>query len=107
VACYEAPCTLDRGHAPAVSPAACRAASRPALSDGWSTVSLRECHAWDLDKGVEIVISGICAAVTGILLAAALLGTAVVREGQFHILGTLVGVVTVAWVTGSSTRRPH
>jgi ribose transport system permease protein len=28
--------------------------------------------------------------------AAAFLGTAVLREGQFHILGTLVGVVTVA-----------
>jgi len=28
--------------------------------------------------------------------AAAFLGTAVIREGQFHILGTVVGVVTVA-----------
>jgi len=28
--------------------------------------------------------------------AAAFLGTAVLREGQFHIIGTLVGVLTVA-----------
>ncbi|MFD1714819.1 ABC transporter permease [Amnibacterium flavum] len=62
------------------------------------------------------VICSICAAITGILLAsvvgsgqatggdgytlqafaAAFLGTAVMREGQFHILGTVVGVVTVA-----------
>lgn len=62
------------------------------------------------------VIAGACAAVTGILLAsrtgsasvdggdtyllsayaAAFFGSAVLREGQFHIVGTLVGVVTVA-----------
>ena len=62
------------------------------------------------------VIGGICAAITGILLAAvvgsgqptggdgftlaafaaAFLGTAVLREGQFHIVGTVVGVLTVA-----------
>lgn len=62
------------------------------------------------------VICSVCAAITGILLAsvvgsgqptggdgytlsafaAAFLGTAVLREGQFHILGTLVGVVTVS-----------
>ena len=62
------------------------------------------------------IICSVCAAITGILLAsvvgsgqatggdgftlqafaAAFLGTAVMREGQFHILGTLVGVVTVA-----------
>ncbi len=70
-------------------------------------------------KGVTtaaFVVSGLCASITGLLLAsvvgsgqptggdgytlqafaAAFLGTAVVREGQFHILGTLVGVVTVA-----------
>lgn len=62
------------------------------------------------------VICSVCAAITGILLAsvigsgqptggdgftlsafaAAFLGTAVLREGQFHIIGTLVGVVTVS-----------
>lgn len=62
------------------------------------------------------VICGVCAAITGILLAAivgsgqptggdgftlaafaaAFLGTAVLREGQFHIFGTVVGVLTVA-----------
>lgn len=62
------------------------------------------------------IICSICASITGILLAsvvgsgqptggdgytlsafaAAFLGTAVLREGQFHILGTLVGVVTVS-----------
>lgn len=63
-----------------------------------------------------LLIGSITAAITGILLAsmvgsgqatggdgftlqamtAAFLGTAVMREGQFHILGTVVGVVTVA-----------
>ena len=62
------------------------------------------------------IICSVLASITGILLAsvvgsgqatggdgytlqafaAAFLGTAVMREGQFHILGTLVGVVTVA-----------
>jgi ribose transport system permease protein len=62
------------------------------------------------------VICSVCAAITGILLAsvvgsgqptggdgftlsafaAAFLGTAVLREGQFHIVGTLVGVLTVS-----------
>lgn len=62
------------------------------------------------------IIGGLCAAVTGILLvavvgsgqptggdgytmqafAASFLGTAVIREGQFHILGTVVGVIIVA-----------
>jgi len=62
------------------------------------------------------VICSACAVITGILLAsvvgsgqptggdgytlsafaAAFLGTAVLREGQFHIMGTLVGVVTVS-----------
>ncbi len=61
------------------------------------------------------VICSVCAAITGVLLAsvigsgqptggdgytlsafaAAFLGTAVLREGQFHIVGTLVGVLTV------------
>lgn len=70
-------------------------------------------------KGVTsaaFVICSVCAAITGVLLAAvvgsgqptggegftlaafaaAFLGTAVIREGQFHILGTVVGVLTVA-----------
>jgi ribose transport system permease protein len=62
------------------------------------------------------VICAVCAAITGILLsavvgsgqptggdgytmqafAASFLGTAVIREGQFHILGTVVGVIIVA-----------
>jgi len=62
------------------------------------------------------VVAGVFAAVTGILLAssigsgqptggdgytlssfaAAFLGSTVLREGQFHIVGTLVGVITVA-----------
>jgi ribose transport system permease protein len=62
------------------------------------------------------VICSVCAAITGVLLAsvvgsgqptggdgytlsafaAAFLGTAVIREGQFHIIGTLVGVITVS-----------
>ncbi len=69
-------------------------------------------------KGVTMgafIICGVCAAITGVLLtsvvgsgqptggdgftlqafAAAFLGTAVLREGQFHIVGTLVGVLTV------------
>ena len=61
------------------------------------------------------VLAGICASITGILLAAvvgsgqpvggdgftlqafaaAYLGTAVIKEGQFHIIGTIVGVLTV------------
>lgn len=61
------------------------------------------------------IVAGICSALAGVLLAstigsgqptagdgftlssfaAAFLGTAVIREGQFHILGTLVGVITV------------
>ena len=66
--------------------------------------------------GAAFIICAVCAAITGILLAsvigsgqptggdgmtmaafaAAFLGTAVLREGQFHIIGTLVGVLTVA-----------
>ncbi|MGU3646543.1 ABC transporter permease [Microbacterium sp. C23T] len=68
--------------------------------------------------GAAFAISGLCAAITGVLLAsvvgsgqptggdgftlqafaAAFLGTAVLREGHFHIMGTIVGVLTV--VTG-------
>jgi ribose transport system permease protein len=66
--------------------------------------------------GAAFIICSVCAALTGILLAsvigsgqptggdgmtmaafaAAFLGTAVLRDGQFHIIGTLVGVLTVA-----------
>lgn len=62
------------------------------------------------------VFCSVCASITGILLAsvvgsgqptggdgytlsafaAAFLGTAVIKEGQFHIIGTLVGVITVS-----------
>jgi ribose transport system permease protein len=70
-------------------------------------------------KGVTasaFIMCSVCAALTGVLLvsvvgsgqptggdgftlsafAAAFLGTAVLREGQFHIVGTIVGVVTVS-----------
>lgn len=69
-----------------------------------------------LVTSAAFVICSICASITGVLLAsvigsgqptggdgftlsafaASFLGTAVVREGQFHIVGTLVGVLTVA-----------
>jgi len=65
---------------------------------------------------VVFVIAGVCAAVAGVLLAsrtgsattngadgyllssfsAAFFGSAVMRHGQFHIVGTLVGVITVS-----------
>jgi ribose transport system permease protein len=67
-------------------------------------------------KTIAFIIAGCCAALTGILLAssigsgqpqagdnftlssfaAAFLGTAVLREGEFNVVGTVVGVVTVA-----------
>jgi ribose transport system permease protein len=69
----------------------------------------------DRVKIIAFTIAGICAAMTGILLASQLqagelgsgdgylldsfaacfLGAAVLRDGQFHIVGTLVGVLTV------------
>jgi ribose transport system permease protein len=72
--------------------------------------------AVDRSRIVAFAIAGTCAAVTGILMAsnlgsgqvtagdgfmltsfaAAFLGSAVLREGQFHIVGTLIGVLTVA-----------
>jgi ribose transport system permease protein len=62
------------------------------------------------------VIAGVCAGVTGILLtsltgsgavdggdsyllsafAASFFGSAVLRDGQFHIVGTMLGVLTVS-----------
>jgi ribose transport system permease protein len=65
---------------------------------------------------IAFIIGAVLSAITGILLvsvvgsgqptggdgytmqafAAAFLGTAVLREGQFHILGTLVGVITMS-----------
>jgi ribose transport system permease protein len=65
---------------------------------------------------IAFVICGLCAALTGVVLctivgsgqvtggdgftmeafAAGFLGSAVLREGQFHILGTFVGVIIVA-----------
>lgn len=70
----------------------------------------------DLCRIVSFAISGACAATAGILMAsnlgsgqvaagdgfmltsfaAAFLGSAALREGQFHILGTFIGVATVA-----------
>jgi ribose transport system permease protein len=72
--------------------------------------------AVDRSRIVAFAVSGTCAAVTGILMAsnlgsgqvtagdgfmltsfaAAFLGSAALREGQFHIIGTLIGVLTVA-----------
>lgn len=65
---------------------------------------------------IVFVVCGLCAAVTGVLLAsrtgsasvnggdgyllsafaAAFFGSAVLRDGQFHIVGTLIGVLTVS-----------
>jgi ribose transport system permease protein len=70
----------------------------------------------ELTKTITFIIAGACAALTGILLAssigsgqpqagdtftlssfaAAFLGTAVLREGEFNVVGTFIGVVTVA-----------
>lgn len=69
----------------------------------------------DQIKIIAFVLSGLCAAATGVLLssrlgsaqitagdgylldafAAAFLGSAALRDGEFHILGTLIGVLTV------------
>jgi ribose transport system permease protein len=69
----------------------------------------------DRVKMIAFVVAGMCAAGTGILLAAQLetgelgagdgylldafaacfLGSAALRDGQFHIVGTFIGVVTV------------
>lgn len=69
----------------------------------------------DRIKIIAFVLSGVCAAVTGVLLssrlgsaqitagdgylldafAAAFLGSAALRDGEFHIVGTLIGVLTV------------
>jgi ribose transport system permease protein len=70
----------------------------------------------DRTRTLVFVLAGACAAVTGVLLAsrtgsasvdggdgymlsafaAAFFGSAVLRDGQFHIVGTLLGVLTVA-----------
>jgi ribose transport system permease protein len=72
--------------------------------------------AVDRSRIVTFAVAGTCAAITGVLLAsnlgsgqvtagdgymldsfaAAFLGSAALREGQFHIVGTLIGVLTVA-----------
>jgi ribose transport system permease protein len=72
--------------------------------------------AVDRSRIVAFAIAGTCAAMSGVLMAsnlgsgqvtagdgfmltsfaAAFLGSAVLREGQFHIVGTLIGVLTVA-----------
>jgi ribose transport system permease protein len=72
--------------------------------------------AVDRSRIVAFAVAGTCAAITGVLMAsnlgsgqvtagdgfmltsfaAAFLGSAVLREGQFHIVGTLIGVLTVA-----------
>jgi ribose transport system permease protein len=72
--------------------------------------------AVDRSRIVAFAIAGACAAIAGILMAsnlgsgqvaagdgfmltsfaAAFLGSAAFREGQFHILGTFIGVTTVA-----------
>lgn len=70
----------------------------------------------DRTKTTAFVIAGICAALTGVLLASILgsgtvsaadgylmdsfaavfLGSATLRDGEFHILGTLIGVLVVS-----------
>jgi ribose transport system permease protein len=70
----------------------------------------------DRVRVIAFVICGVCAAATGVLLAsrtgsasvaggetyllsafaAAFFGSAVMRDGEFHIVGTLIGVITVA-----------
>jgi ribose transport system permease protein len=72
--------------------------------------------AVDRSRIVAFAIAGACAAIAGVLMAsnlgsgqvaagdgfmltsfaAAFLGSAALREGQFHILGTFIGVLTVA-----------
>jgi ribose transport system permease protein len=72
--------------------------------------------AVDRSRVVTFAVAGVCAAITGVLLAsnlgsgqvtagdsfmldsfaAAFLGSAALREGQFHVVGTLIGVLTVA-----------
>jgi ribose transport system permease protein len=67
-------------------------------------------------KILGFVISGVCAALTGILLASSLgsgttsaadsylltafaavfLGSATLRDGEFHVLGTFIGVLIIA-----------
>lgn len=71
----------------------------------------------DRVKTIGFVISGMCAALTGILLASRLgsgttsaadsyllsafaavfLGSATLRDGEFHVLGTLVGALIIAF----------
>jgi len=70
----------------------------------------------DRVRVVVFIVAGICAAITGVLLAsrigsaatdgadgyllsafaACFFGSAVLRDGQFHVVGTIVGVLTVA-----------
>jgi ribose transport system permease protein len=70
----------------------------------------------DRVRVIAFVIAGVCAGVTGVLLtsltgsgavdggdsyllsafAASFFGSAVLRDGQFHIIGTLLGVLTVS-----------
>jgi len=70
----------------------------------------------DRVRVITFIIAAVCAAITGILLAsrtgsgavdagdsyllsafaATFFGSAVLRDGQFHIIGTLLGVLTVA-----------
>ena len=83
---------------------------------GGNIVAARLCGIRvDRVKTIAFIIGGVCAAMTGILLASQLqagelgagdgyllnsfaacfLGAAVLRDGQFHIVGTFVGVLTV------------
>ncbi len=69
----------------------------------------------DQVKSIALIVTGICAAITGILLAsligsgtsraadnyllnafaAVFLGSATLRDGEFHIVGTLIGVLII------------
>ena len=84
---------------------------------GGNPVAARMCGLRvDRARVTAFVAAGICAAITGVLLAsrtgsaavdggdsyllsafaACFFGSAVLRDGQFHIIGTLIGVITVA-----------
>lgn len=84
---------------------------------GGNPVAARMCGLRvDSARVTAFVVAGACAAITGVLLAsrtgsaavdggdsyllsafaACFFGSAVLRDGQFHIAGTLIGVITVA-----------
>lgn len=84
---------------------------------GGNPVAARMCGLRvDRARATAFAVAGMCAAITGVLLAsrtgsaavdggdsyllsafaACFFGSAVLRDGQFHIAGTVIGVITVA-----------